>query len=328
MTDEHETPPPKRTRGRPPGARDRGPRVAGGAKAAARAAQSGTDAPPPLAEVAADERDAKRRKGREKSFLRSPHGRAVTHGNPGPRVEVPPADELSYVDSSHAKQIAERAPLAKGKRGAFLPGESASTAGRAGGLAKKGAIAFGASLGLSTSIVAQAPEEAQKMLRRAASYRRVRTAELALLGGGVCGVDASAMVAAAARDLASSAFVFQVALTEKDTMKQAKLFAMASKIGQNAKQHQIAAYELAVREAKARSGGKPADPLGGFTARPALEAGESNYSDGAAEPQDGNANSDVTSIRAEGSDPNSVAGVIRTEDAPPSAVTVTPERRG
>lgn len=301
MTDDDKmadtTPPPRR--GRPPGSRDRGPRKA-------RAA----GAPPPLAEVAADERDAKRRK--DKSFLRSPHGRAVTHGNPGPRVEVPPADELSYVDSSHAKQIAERAPLAKGKRGAFLPGESASTAGRAGGLAKKGAIAFGASLGLSTSIVAQAPEEAQKMLRRAASYRRVRTAELALLGGGVCGVDASAMVAAAARDLASSAFVFQVALTEKDTMKQAKLFAMASKIGQNAKQHQIAAYELAVREAKARSGGKPADPLGGFTARPVLEAPAERAEAG---------------VEADGANPNSTESVISINGEPSGAVTEADDQR-
>lgn len=245
---------------------------------------SGNDAPPstqPVPVTAAKPRRARkpasvpdaasfadhtRKRSKEKSFLRAPHGRAVEHGSPGPRVEVPPADEMSQPIAI----MAERGPLPKGPRGRFLPGDSASTAGRNGGFAKKGSVAFGASLGLSSEWLKKAPEEARKAMRKATSYRLARTSELALLCGGTCGVGVSAMVAASARALASSVYVYQLALHEKNPQKAAKLFSASEKIASGARQHELAAYELAVREGKARQGDRGPPDVLGLGRRPAL----------------------------------------------------------
>lgn len=224
------------------------------------------DTRPPLAEVVREEKYKPRK---AKSFLRAPHGRAVEHGNPGPRVEVPPADEISDA----ASVIADRSPLAKGPNGRFLPGESASTAGRNGGLKKRGAVAFGASLGLSSVMLKKSPEEARKAMRKATSYRLARTSELALLAGGTCGVGVSAMIAASARAMAASVYVYQLALQEKNPQKAAKLFATSEKIAGGARQHELAAYELAVREGKARQADRgPPNPLAGHLPPAVIES--------------------------------------------------------
>lgn len=84
--------------------------------------------------------------------------------------------------------------------------------------------------------------------RKAAGLRRAYCAELAVLAGGMCGAGPSAMVAAGATEYAASRFILDQAaktLSRDD-------FALAAKLSGAARQHFLAAYELAVRQAQLR----------------------------------------------------------------------------
>lgn len=246
--------PPKRGRGRPPGSRDRGPRKPRGTPTQ----------PPPLAEVVADARNAKRRK--EKSFLRAPHGRAVTHGTPGPRVEVPPADELSQLPVALPVQAVARA-----NGGRFPKGNPLASAG---GKARGKQVAYATRLGLRTEFVEQAPEDFRRHMAHAASYRQARIGELALtVGQEGIGPGVKVRIGQAALELGASKYLFEraVAMMDRDSKLALALFSEARKMDDSSRQNELAGHELAVREAKARGGSKPADPLAGFAPRPALE---------------------------------------------------------
>lgn len=292
-------PPPKR-RGRPPGSRDRGPRVAGGAKAAARREREASviaDEPiAPIAEVVADERDAKRRK--EKSFLRAPHGRAVTHGTPGPRVEVPPADELSTLPAARILPVDARAP-----GGRFVAGNATAALG---GRARARQVAYATRLGLRPEFVEQAPEDFRRHMAHAASYRQARIGELALtVGQEGIGPGVKVRIGQAALELGASKYLFEraVAMMDRDSKLALALFSEARKMDDSSRQNELAGHELAVREAKARAGGAPPpDPLGAYRARPALEPA--------------------------GEDPNSADAAIRVDGEPSEAVIEETDRRG
>lgn len=86
--------------------------------------------------------------------------------------------------------------------------------------------------------------------RKASSLRKALAGELASLAGGVCGPMPSALLAAASRELAAAQYVFDCAAREGDTAG----FIAASKLESAAKQHILAAWEIAVRSAGRRGG--------------------------------------------------------------------------
>jgi hypothetical protein len=190
-----------------------------------------------------------------KSFLRAAHGTAVERGNPGPRVEVPPADELS-------EKLPDNAHRPRHRGGPFVPGNPLA---RLGGVAKKGRVAFGASLGITKEMAEKFPAELQRALRKGTSYRVARTSELARMAGGECGIGPSSMAASAGLSLAASRYIFGLAALERDPMKKVKLFGLFAKLTAETRQNELAAYELAVREGKARKEGEaPPDPLAAY----------------------------------------------------------------
>lgn len=245
--------PPRRGRGRPKGS-----------KTKQRAVESTAAREQPhthIAEVVADAKAEKR--GRERSFLRAPHGAAKERGLPGPRVEVPPADELAPPVQIHNRPQHPGGPFRKGNPVAVL-----------GGPAKKGKVALAATLGITADMAEQFPDELRRMLNKGASYRRARSSELARLAGGECGAGASTMVATASLSLAASRYVFGLAALEKDGVQRVKLFALYAKLADSQKQHELAAHSLAMLESKGRPNRGQADPFAGL--RAPLPAPESN----------------------------------------------------
>lgn len=245
--------PPRRGRGRPKGS-----------KTKQRAVESTAAREQPhthIAEVVADAKAEKR--GRERSFLRSPHGAAKERGLPGPRVEVPPPDELAQPTAILPKPTHAGGPFQAGNQMASF-----------GGSARRGKVALAASLGITAEMVEAFPEDLRRAMRKGASYRRERSAEIARIAGGECGAGASTMVASASLSLAGSRYVFALAALETDPDRRVKLFALYAKLADSSKQHELAAHSLAMLESKGRPNRGQADPFAGL--RAPLPAPESN----------------------------------------------------
>ncbi len=167
--------------------------------------------------------------------LRKGHG----NGSGQPRIEVLPVDELpkGIPEEAQPSSGPERAP-----NGRFLPGNKTSVAG---GKRKAGALLLARKLGLSKKHT----EEFSPYLKHAEAWRRHKVNELAqTVGGGHCGAGPSSIVATAARQLASSMFLFDLATVSAD----AELHAKASKLGNDSRQNLLAAHELTAKEAAAR----------------------------------------------------------------------------
>jgi len=162
-----------------------------------------------------------------------------SHGRP--RVDVPRLDELP----EGIPEEAGRAPAAeRDASGRFLPGNTSS---KKGGRRKSGSLTLARKLGLSKGEEsALAP-----YLRHADAWRRHHVNDLATtVGGGHCGAGPSSIVATAARQLASSMFLFDLAV---DTDSQdPDLFARASKLGSDSRSSLLAAHELCAKEAASR----------------------------------------------------------------------------
>jgi hypothetical protein len=172
--------------------------------------------------------------------LRSGHG----NGAGEPRIEVLPADELPATDANDtATNLARRATRGR----PFEPGNRAS-AGRRPKLALLGVP--------STSTD---PRYALA-LRRAGRYRKRRCSELAAVHGYVS-AGAASLVASASLALCASRYLYEVAAETGDpmTLKQ------ASALANDARQGELAAWELASREAAARPRVE-VDPLAEFRA--------------------------------------------------------------
>jgi hypothetical protein len=184
-------------------------------------------------------------------FLRTPHGTGRDKGSPGPRVEVHAPDELPAALPDLG--AAERRRIERRPGGQFTR-EGAAQAGRIGGN-RSGRPSLACSLGLSGEYVPSA-QAFDPYRRRAASYRRAHCAELANLAGGVCGTGPSALVAQAALNLAMSRYLFDVA-TQGEGPPDTALVREARQQGDSARQNLLAAFELAVREGRARGTGKP-----------------------------------------------------------------------
>lgn len=146
---------------------------------------------------------------------------AIRNGGQGQRIEVLPADEL---------------PKPIGRK-----------------LRRGGAMKIQLARGLTIKV----PNDLwQPYLDLAEQFRRHQCRELAMQAGGRCGAAPSSMIASAAMQLAMSRYMFDKGAAEGD-MGMVK---MASGIMNDSRQNLLAAYELAIREAKARADWEQSDP--------------------------------------------------------------------
>lgn len=156
--------------------------------------------------------------------LRTGHGT----GKGSPRVEVLPADELPPAMGSIAGHTG------RNELGRF-------TAGNAAGRAKR--VRPGKLGGVDTSDPRFRPF--RNWARRYAGHRR---AELAKAHGGSISAGVGAIIESASVALGDSRFVHMLASETGDV----DLFKRAADLGALARQHELAAWELAAREAAVR----------------------------------------------------------------------------
>ena len=155
------------------------------------------------------------------------------------RVEVLPPDELMTPNADDtAANLAIRSAVGR----PFQPGNRAA-AGRRPRLAL-----------LGVSVDATDPRYALA-LRRAARYRKRRCSELAAVHGYVS-AGASSLIASAALALCASRYLYEVGASTGD----AETLKRASALANDARQNELAAWELASREAAARPSA-PTDPM-------------------------------------------------------------------
>ena len=157
-----------------------------------------------------------------------------------PRVEVLPADELPTPNAHEtAANLAERQ-----RRGRPFEHANRAAAGRRPKLAL-----------LGVAIDATDPEYA-KCLRQASRWRKRRCSELAVSHGGYLSSGASSLVASSALALAASRYLYALAARTGDP----DLLKRASALANDSRQNELAAWELASREAASRPKA-PFDPL-------------------------------------------------------------------
>lgn len=156
-----------------------------------------------------------------------------------PRIEVLPPDELPV---GVPEQTGPSGAAERGADGRFLAGNRTSAKG---GLRKAGSLALARSLGLADD----AAPEMRPYLDQAERWRRAKVTELAAtVGGGRCGAGPSSIIATAARQLASSTYLFELGSRTGDP----DLLAQSSRLGNDSRQNLLAAHELCAKEATAR----------------------------------------------------------------------------
>jgi hypothetical protein len=181
---------------------------------------------------------------RSPSILRAAHGAGASAGL---RAETPVLSELPPPNDDLARQGA--AVVASRRR----PFERGNTAAKG----RKPALAL-----LGLPIEGSDPRWC-RALRRARSYLIRRRGELTVLCGGTLGAGPCAMLASAARALAASHVVFELAGLTSDPA----LFLMAAQLGDKSRQQELTAVALAEREAAARRAATPDDPVAKLRAR-------------------------------------------------------------
>ena len=197
--------------------------------------------------------------------LRPSHGTAKERGNPGPRVEVLPADELPNPLPDRTQVPGE---VQVRDRGRFVAG-CAGPAQRHGGMRTKGRPSLVSSLGMSAATVPTG-EAFDPYRRRAASFRRAHVTELASLAGGECGTGPSSMVATASLQLAASRYLYD--LGTKGAEPDMGMLKEARQQADSSRQNLLAAYELAIREGKSRGERSGAYDIDAVTRRAEAEA--------------------------------------------------------
>ena len=165
--------------------------------------------------------------------LRSGHG----NGAGVPRIEVLPPDELPSATGSIAAR-AERTPDGRFARG--------NTVGRQGRTrpGPRGLVG-----------VDRTSPDYRPFARWGARYGAHRRRELASAHGGEISAGVGAIVESAALAMAASRYLQHRAGLSND----AELFRQASQLASTARQHELAAWELAAREAAARP--RPRNPI-------------------------------------------------------------------
>jgi hypothetical protein len=171
--------------------------------------------------------------------LRAGHGAGAGE----PRIEVLPADELPA--PVPALPAAFSGPLARRPDGTIAGSETARELGRRGGVARARRVRLIDALGLSSIV-----SETSFGVYRAAAEEFVshHLVALATQAGGEVGPGPSTMVASAALQLAASRWAFDRGAEDNDPA----LMKLGSTLANDSRQNLMAAYEMAVREAKAR----------------------------------------------------------------------------
>jgi hypothetical protein len=174
--------------------------------------------------------------------LRAAHG-SYAAGGAVVTVETLPADELPEPIQAAVQADSGRAP--RRANGTFVPGNPLA---RKGGMAKARRVRLVDALGLRRIADDASFRPYQLAAEEFTSHHR---SELARQAGGQLGAAPSSMVASAALQLAASRWCFDkgAELSDVSWMTTGSKFADASR------QNLLAAYELAVREAKARAEG-------------------------------------------------------------------------
>jgi hypothetical protein len=180
--------------------------------------------------------------------LRNGHGA----GAGVPRIEVLPPDEQP---SPVAAPVAvDAGPPEVRQGGRFADSATARKHGRRGGIEKARKVRLVDSLGLSTVVA----ETTFGPYRTAAEeFVSHHLGELAKQAGGEVGPAPSTMVASAALQLAASRWAFDRAAEKSDP----DLFKLGSQLANDSRQNLLAAYEMAVREAKARPRGNTVEAM-------------------------------------------------------------------
>ena len=179
--------------------------------------------------------------------LRSGHGT----GTGRPHIEVLPADELP--PPVPAATTPASPPILRRRDGKLADVASAKELGRRGGEAKARRVRLVDSLGLS-KLAASSAFGAYR--HGAEEFTAHHLGQLAQQAGGIVGAAPSTMVASAALQLAGSRFAFDrfAATSDPDWLK------LGSSLANDSRQNLLAAYELSVREAKARAAAFPSNP--------------------------------------------------------------------
>lgn len=164
--------------------------------------------------------------------LRSGHGAMKDRG---PRVEVLPPDEQP------AATAPTTVPTDRGQDGRF-------TAGNAASRARRFKVSRRGFTGLD-----KADPRYKTFARFGRSYAAHRRREIAAAHGGTISAGVGAMVESAALAMAASRFVSCLAAESGDPL----LFKQASALANDARQNELAAWELAARECKARIANAP-----------------------------------------------------------------------
>lgn len=147
-------------------------------------------------------------------------------------------------------------------RGRVVAGASAAALARRGGQmqARRAGLRVALAALLPGDMV---PDDAPmaEAIRHAEQFRDVHLTTLAASAGGICGPGPASMVASAALQLAASRYLFGQGARTGDAF----ILKTASGLANDSRQNLLAAYELAVREARARTDAQgPADPLARF----------------------------------------------------------------
>lgn len=180
-----------------------------------------------------------KRPSSERTFVRTGHGQGAGR----PHVEVPPPDELpSPVPSPAAPNDVTLTFRDDGK---IADSATAKELGRRGGQAKARRLRLIDSLGLAKL----ADDSAFAAYRKGAEeFTEYHLVELAKVAGGQVGPGPSTIVASAALQLAGSRYAFDRFAESAD----GSWMKLGSSLANDSRQNLLAAYSLAVQEAKAR----------------------------------------------------------------------------
>lgn len=157
------------------------------------------------------------------------------------RVERPPIDETPATNA----ELTEQGLREAARRGRPFQLGNAAAAGRRPGLS--------GALGLNAS-----DPRMRAALKKAERYRQRRVRELAVAHGGYLSAAVAAMIASAARALASSHVLHELADellkagTAKSNKAAANLLLQAARLADSSRQQELTAIAIAERESKAR----------------------------------------------------------------------------
>jgi hypothetical protein len=171
--------------------------------------------------------------------LRKGHG----NGTGSPRIEVlPPDEQLMPVPAPQAEPAA---PVARAPDGKLIGSEAAKELGRRGGLARAAKKRWVTALGITEL---DETHKFKSYYTRAEQWVEQRLVELAGLAGGSVGAGPAQMVVAAGRSWSLAWYYYDLGLSTDNP----RFLTDSSKVSNEAKQLDMAAYEMAVREAAAR----------------------------------------------------------------------------